>query len=502
MKRWVGLSMALALVFSMMTIPAMAQDNCEGDVFLICGDVRDYYNANNGAATFGQPLSNAFSETRFDTDATYITQYFEYARVEHHPGNAGTGYEMQLGRLGDEVLLTHGRDWQDEPKASSSAANYMDATGQAIAPEFWETWRSSGLDLDDTGVSFRESLALFGYPITPAQVETNPAGDDVLTQWFERARFELHDGTVVIAMLGAEILAVPGTGDPEVAASLAQVRQAVAVNHDLDAAQAAGWVLVDGLDHCFNNPGVGAMGVHYINVDLLDLELDPLAPEAMVYQQDEHGNLSFGAVEYIVPAEPWDEQYDHLPHVLGQELHLNEALGVYVLHAWIFLDNPTGVFEDWNPDVVCYGEDASELDDLRAAVADFNDPAAAEAAGWVLVDGLDHCFDNPGVGGMGIHYINVDLLDLELDPLMPEAMVYYYDEDGDLTLGAVEWVVPAEPWDAENDELPEVMGRHLHLNEALGVYVMHAWAFLDNPAGTFEDWNPNIVDCELVDHSH
>ena len=102
-----------------------------------------------------------------------------------------------------------------------------------------------------------------------------------------------------------------------------------------------------------------------------------------------------------------------------------------------------------------------------------------------LVDGLDHCFDNPGVGGMGFHQINVDMLDLELDPLLSEAMVYYLNAEGELTLGAVEWIVPAEPWDAENDELPQVMGRHLHLNEALGVYVLHGWAFLDNPAGAF-----------------
>jgi hypothetical protein len=499
MKRLVGVSMALALLFSMTTIPAMAQNDCE-DVgsFTICDEFRTYYDANDGTRSLGAPLSDAFDETRFGTGETYATQYFQRARVEYHPDNAGTGYDMLLGRLGVEVLLVHGRDWQAEPKAAPSAANYMDATGQAVAPEFWETWRGNGVDLGDPGTSFRESLALFGYPITAAEAGDN--GD--LIQWFERVRLELRDGQVTIANLGAELLAVPGVTDPDVAASLAQVQQAVAMNQGLDTAIDSGWVLVDGLNDCFDNPGVGAMGIHYINVDLLDLELDPLAPEAMVYQHDEHGNLSFGAVEWIVPAEPWDEQHDRLPDVLGQQLHLNEALGVYVLHAWIFLENPTGVFEDWNPDVTCYGEDTSELDGLRAAVADFQDPVAAEAAGWVLVDGLGHCFDNPGVGGMGYHYINVNLLDLELDPLMPEAMVYYYDADGELTLGAVEWIVPAEPWDAENDELPQVMGRHLHLNEVLGVYVMHAWLFLDNPAGTFEDWNPVIEDCHLVDHSH
>jgi hypothetical protein len=38
----------------------------------------------------------------------------------------------------------------------------------------------------------REALALFGYPITEPAMETNSSGDTVLTQWFERARFECH----------------------------------------------------------------------------------------------------------------------------------------------------------------------------------------------------------------------------------------------------------------------------------------------------------------------
>ena len=61
----------------------------------------------------------------------------------------------------------------------------------------------------------------------------------------------------------------------------------------------AGWDLVEGLDHCFNNPGVGDMGIHYINVDLLDTTLNPLAPEAMVYQHGPDGELDewVGAVE-------------------------------------------------------------------------------------------------------------------------------------------------------------------------------------------------------------
>ena len=30
-----------------------------------------------------------------------------------------------------------------------------------------------------------------------------------------------------------------------------------------------------------------------------------------------------------------------------------EQLGVYILHAWIWKNNPAGMFEDWNPKVSC-----------------------------------------------------------------------------------------------------------------------------------------------------
>src|SRR5690606_14681353 len=108
------------------------------------------------------------------------------------------------------------------------------------------------------------------------------------------------------------------------------------------------------LDHCFENPGVGAMGYHYINADLLDLELNADEPEAMVYAPGPNGQLKLAAVEYIVPAEPWDEAgTGDLPEVLGHHLHLNADLGVYVLHAWVWENNPSGMFEDWNPRVIC-----------------------------------------------------------------------------------------------------------------------------------------------------
>lgn len=160
----------------------------------------------------------------------------------------------------------------------------------------------------------------------------------------------------IIAVVAAALLAIGATisvqarGEPDLAA----VRAATARFHRPEAAQAAGWVPVPGLDACFDNPGVGAMGYHYINVGLLDTELDPETPEALVYVPGPHRQLILGAVEWIVPAAAWDAlATGQPPQVLGHQLHLNSSLGVYVLHAWIFKHNPSGMFEDWNPKVSC-----------------------------------------------------------------------------------------------------------------------------------------------------
>jgi hypothetical protein len=136
--------------------------------------------------------------------------------------------------------------------------------------------------------------------------------------------------------------------------SLGQVRDATEAYHEVSVAQAAGYNLVPGLDYCFDNPGVGGMGFHYINVALLDTVIDPLKPEAMVYAPRQNGSLALGAVEYIVPAAAWDAAHSQPPTLFGQVFGLEEALGVYELHAWIWRNNPSGVFYEWNPKVSCY----------------------------------------------------------------------------------------------------------------------------------------------------
>ncbi|MEZ4521212.1 MAG: L,D-transpeptidase family protein [Thermomicrobiales bacterium] len=57
---------------------------------------KKYWDENGGVAVFGFPISEEFEE------GGYNVQYFERARLEWHPENAGTEYEVLLGHLGRE----------------------------------------------------------------------------------------------------------------------------------------------------------------------------------------------------------------------------------------------------------------------------------------------------------------------------------------------------------------------------------------------------------------
>lgn len=157
-----------------------------------------YWDLNGGLPVFGYPISEAFSERNADTGQTYNTQYFERNRMEYHPENAGTPYAILLGLLGKERLAQMGRNWQAEPREGGAKAGclWFEQTGHNVCNQegtlgFKTYWETHGLQI--AGMSkFDRSLQLFGLPLTEPKMETNSSGDTVLTQWFERARFEWH----------------------------------------------------------------------------------------------------------------------------------------------------------------------------------------------------------------------------------------------------------------------------------------------------------------------
>ena len=64
------------------------------------GTFRAYWEGHGGLAQQGYPISDEFTEIS-DLDGTpYTVQYFQRARFEWHPENAGTPYRVLLGRLG------------------------------------------------------------------------------------------------------------------------------------------------------------------------------------------------------------------------------------------------------------------------------------------------------------------------------------------------------------------------------------------------------------------
>ncbi len=135
----------------------------------------------------------------------------------------------------------------------------------------------------------------------------------------------------------------------------------------------------------------------------------------------------------------------------------------------------------------------SELDKVRTATRKFKDVKAAEAAGYVNVN-VGECVASPE-GVMGYHFLKEDLLDLELSDESPEILVYAPEPDGSLKLVAVEYAVPIEPWDAQMEGVPSILGQDLHANPNLGLYVLHGWVWEENPSGVFADWNPSLS-CE------
>jgi hypothetical protein len=98
-----------------------------------------------------------------------------------------------LGRLSDVQLQRQGRNFGlPSPKASQRlAANSSPKRSIDVCEPFLSYWKRNGLR-DPNMSSDGRSLALFGLPLSEPAPEKNSSGQDVVTQWFERARFEFH----------------------------------------------------------------------------------------------------------------------------------------------------------------------------------------------------------------------------------------------------------------------------------------------------------------------
>jgi hypothetical protein len=123
----------------------------------------------------------------------------------------------------------------------------------------------------------------------------------------------------------------------------------------------------------------------------------------------------------------------------------------------------------------------AELAQVRAATARYHDVEAALADGFILPPD-SHCVAGPD-GAMGYHYVNFGRVG-QLDPALPQVLLYVPDGDDRLRLVGVEYLSPTGG---------ELFGQRFADGSPLGPdTALHVWLWQANPAGVFASYNPNL----------
>src|SRR5262245_43346718 len=141
-------------------------------------------------------------------------------------------------------------------------------------------------------------------------------------------------------------------------------------------------------------------------------------------------------------------------------------------------------------------QDGALIKAVRDATERFQNPSAAEAAGYYLQFG---CVSGSDSGAMGMHFVNGPLvMDGQLDVNRPEIVIYEPLPNGRLRLIGADYLVLADAWNATHSSPPQLMGQLFHLFESpnrFGLpafYTLHVWAWKDNPTGAFVNWHSNV----------
>ncbi|HUR95011.1 MAG TPA: hypothetical protein VMY76_10535 [Gemmatimonadales bacterium] len=145
-----------------------------------------------------------------------------------------------------------------------------------------------------------------------------------------------------------------------------------------------------------------------------------------------------------------------------------------------------------------------ELLKVRATLDKYRDPIVAVHDGYLSSVGcVEYTKGTEGTmhyaaGGMGVHFLNLQLIGKPLDPAKPQVLIY--EPEGDrLRLAAAEWFVPTE---AAGQTRPTILGQELQgpmeghdplQPKGMHHYDLHVWLWQHNPAGTFAPTNPDVT---------
>ena len=100
-------------------------------------------------------------------------------------------------------------------------------------------------------------------------------------------------------------------------------------------------------------------------------------------------------------------------------------------------------------------------------------------------------------GGMGVHFLNGQLLGPNLDPAKPQVLIYE-PVNGKLKLAAAEWFMPEQ---VAGGKAPAIFGQTLYgpmdghqpiMPKELRHYDLHVWLWKTNPKGVFTSTNAAV----------
>lgn len=123
---------------------------------------------------------------------------------------------------------------------------------------------------------------------------------------------------------------------------VARVKQATARYRDVANAVADGYADI--------NVVIPNMGRHYLKQALMDSTFDVELPEILVYAPDSSGTLQLVAAEYAVPTNLSTKAPEGFRGSADQWF-VNEQFNIWTLHAWVWKENPAGIFYPTNPNV-------------------------------------------------------------------------------------------------------------------------------------------------------
>jgi hypothetical protein len=193
-------------------------------------------------------------------------------------------------------------------------------------------------------------------------------------------RYAIYAVVAVAAVVSASCTRAEATVEP----TLDEVRAATEKYRDVNVALADGYIpdpagICDVASMMGQPAELGGMGIHYLRPDLLGIagppnprvtgtgtHIDFLRPGVLIYEPMEDGSLELVAIENLVFVRPWEEAgnaappsfqgvpYDYMaddPATAVDEAHGFEPH--YDRHVWLYRENATGMFAQYNPTVTC-----------------------------------------------------------------------------------------------------------------------------------------------------